>query len=455
MPEETTFTPWASILLTLCCIFTLFLPRRYAICPLLVMIGTMPLGQQLLIDQFHFPLFRVVLLMALIRVICRRERFKWNRIDTVMICWALVTMVSGMFSNGPRGPWEAFVNLSGDAYNAALSYFFVRSVIRDYEDVMIAIRTLAIVCVPLAVLMTIERTTGHNLLYVFGGVLEWDDLRNGQVRAQGAFRHPILAGSYGATCAILFGTLLFCKTRDKLLGTIGTVSALTITTAAVTSGALLSLIGGVCGLVLWKERKHLNRLRWSVVIGIVLLAAIMKQPVWFALARISGIAGGGGWHRAFIIDAAVKHFGEWWLAGTSVTAHWGGPGQIIWANPLMLDITNEFINQGVKGGILKMALFIALVVLCFKRIGTVLKSFHPRAPVSFLIWTLGCALSAQCLSMCSVAYFDQIIVLWFWLLGTISSIPLSTHEKTTVLPAAAAKRVLERDLLRREIRIGQ
>lgn len=35
------------------------------------------------------------------------------------------------------------------------------------------------------------------------------------------------------------------------------------------------------------------------------------------------------------------------------------------------------------------------------------------------IWALGATLLAHCLSFISVTYFDQIIVIWYWLLAAI------------------------------------
>lgn len=40
-------------------------------------------------------------------------------------------------------------------------------------------------------------------------------------------------------------------------------------------------------------------------------------------------------------------------------------------------------------------------------------------PAGFFVWTLGVTLFAHCLSFISVTYFDQIIVLWYWLLAAI------------------------------------
>ena len=70
--------------------------------------------------------------------------------------------------------------------------------------------------------------------------------------------------------------------------------------------------------------------------------------------------GGTGWHRSFIIDAALKHIDEWWLVGTYRTVHWGGypPPP---ADPENIDITNQYIVEGVKGGLVRLGLFILVI----------------------------------------------------------------------------------------------
>src|SRR2546427_9109837 len=117
----------------------------------------------------------------------------------------------------------------------------------------------------------------------------------------------------------------------------------------------------------------------------------MKAPVWFLIARVSDIIGGGGWHRVALIDTAIRHFDEWWLMGTSYTAHWLATQLEV--NPDMVDITNQFISEGVGGGILSMCLFIWLIVKCFKVTGlAVHNEIQFPNPERFMVWSLGCAL---------------------------------------------------------------
>jgi len=54
-----------------------------------------------------------------------------------------------------------------------------------------------------------------------------------------------------------------------------------------------------------------------------------ESPIWFLIGRLSAIIGGTGWARSELIDQAIKHFSEWWLLGTTYTAHWAADNGLI------------------------------------------------------------------------------------------------------------------------------
>jgi hypothetical protein len=421
--DASNVSPLAGIALLVMAYLMWTLPRRFAVCPVLVMVCLMPIGQQLVLFGLHFPLFRILLLVGVTRVIAHGETalMRWTIADKLFVWWVVVGVVIGTMS---KPSMELFINRSGDAYNAAACYFFVRCVVVDFEDIVTGVRTLAFVSLPLAALMLVEKATGHNLLSVFGGVPEITVIREGHLRCQGPFRHPILAGTFGATEIPLFVALWFYRVKNRRLAAAGAIAGLIIAITASSSGALMAVAGVFFGLFMWKHRKHLKALRRAVVLGIFVLSFFMHAPVWYLMARLSDVFGGGGWHRAYLLDQAFGHLNEWWLFGTTYTAHWGPAGEVIAADPNMMDITNHYVMEGVKGGLLKLGLFVAIIVACFKRLGQVLRGLPPKSPTAFFVWTIGISLFAHCISFVSITYFDQIIIVWFWLLAIISSLPL-------------------------------
>jgi hypothetical protein len=407
------------------------LPRRYAVCPVLVIVGLMPMGEQLDVAGLHFYVFRVLLLVGMVRVMIRGEaaRFVWTRTDKYFAWWVVVSVIFGTLV---KPSMDLFVNRLGDAYNAVGCYYFVRCVIVDFDDIIACVRALAYVSVPVAVLMFVERVTMHNPLSVFSGVPALSAIRDGHIRSQGAFRHAILAGTFGATQFPLFVALMFDKSRRRWLAIAGIVASLVIVGTAGSSGPIMAIAGAILGLAFWKWRTKMRLVRRGTVLVIIALALVMNAPVWYLIAKVSDLVGGGGWHRSFVIDTAIAHFNEWWLFGTTYTANWGPGGEVIAADPNMMDITNQFVIEGVKGGLLKLILFVAIIVVCFKVVGRRVRDEEGNLFAGFLFWAMGTSLFAHCLSFISVPYFDQMILIWYWLLAAISSSSLISSRNTSM-----------------------
>jgi hypothetical protein len=283
-----------------------------------------------------------------------------------------------------------------------------------------AVKMTCIIVIPLGVVFLIEHVTGRNMFYIFGGVPEFTLIRDGKLRCQGAFRHPILAGTFAATCIPLFIGLWRYSIQKRTQIAVGIVAALTIVYTSASSGPLLASLISIIGLLCWNFRANMRAIRWSALLLLILLHLTMKAPVWYLIARMSEVIGmGTGWHRSALIDAAIKHIDEWWLFGTTYTAHWMPTG--LASDPNNTDITNQFIAEGVKGGLISMCLFIWLLVACFSAIGT---AVHDKTrfstPEHFFIWAMGCALLGHVASFFSVPYFDQIVIFWYLLIASIA-----------------------------------
>ena len=418
MAETSNFNPLALTALVALMYLTWSLPRRFAVCPLLAMICLMPLGQELVLLGFHFFLFRILLLVGLVRVIAKGEvkRVSWTRTDKIFKWWVIVSVVFGTMANPSM---DLLRNRLGDAYNAAGCYIFVRSVVVDFEDVLISVRALIILSLPLAVLMLVEKTTTHNLLSVFGGVPAITNIREGQLRCQGSFRHPILAGCFGASLVPLAAGLWPHSRRDQRLALGAGISGALIVVLASSTGAVVALISSLAGLALWKWRTHMRLIRRATVAVILGMALVMKAPVWYLFAHLSTVAGGTGWHRAYLIDQFIGHFGDWWLFGTTYTANWAPGGEVTIGDPNMMDITNHYITQAVTGGLLKLVLFVSLIVAAFKMVGRRVEVEPAGSRAAFFVWATGVSLFTHCLSFMSATYFDQTIIVYYWLLAII------------------------------------
>jgi hypothetical protein len=396
--------------------------RRTAVKALLAIAAFLPLGQQIVLFGLHFQFFRILIVVGFIRLLSRGEfrSFKSNRLDKLFIAWALVGMVCGAL----RDPGSIMgTNCLGGAFNAFGTYFLIRVLIKDPTETLEHLRFLALAAVVVSLAMCWEYVVHRNLFAVFGGVPNVVEQRDGHFRCQGPFEHPILAGTFAATLFPLLAGLWLAGGRDKRLAFLGmTACAFISTVAAASSGALLTCLTAVLGLALWPMRAHMRLIRRGTVLVIIGLALVMKAPVWYLIAKVSDVLGGTGWHRSYLIEQAVNHFGEWWLIGSSVTAHWAPGGQVLAVDPNNMDITNHYIAQGLHGGILGLWLFLAIIVSCFKLVGPAVRVAGDSPAGPKVMWAFGVGLACHCMAFISISYFDQMQVFWFWMLAVFAAL---------------------------------
>ena len=406
------------------------LPRRLAMMPILVAFCFFPTGESIQIAGLHFYLFRLTLLACLTRVVLRGEirLIGWCQLDILVVCW--IAAFLGIGSLGAPG-WASFVTRGGTIFDWFTSYIVTRSLLRDRNDLLLQLRFLAIMIIPLAAAMILEKVTGRNVFSVLGGVHEII-LRDGKVRAQAAFIHPILAGTFGAVLLpLMIGLIGMQNRRLRWSGIVGFFCAALIVWAAASSGPELAASGSVAAFFIWKLRHSLRIVHVGLLLMVLMVQAVMDRPVWWIFDSVGSFTGGSGWHRSYIIDAAIRHWDEWWLIGTAWTAHWGGyppPPN----DPNNVDITNEYVMQAVKGGALTLILFLVILWKCFKKLGSTFRA--KRGSISpeteWLAWCVGVSLLAHCISFFSIAYFDRTIFYFFWLLSVIAA---GTMERTWLI----------------------
>lgn len=419
-----TINPFALALTLFMGLLIIILPRKLAIVPMIIIALYQTFGQQIIIFELNFYMLRILMLFGIFRIIFREGIYSisLNPIDKAILWWLAVTIITYSLA---RQTSDALINRLGFAYNVIGTYFFFRFLICDIDDINRVFKIIAILIVPIAFIMLYESRTGTNPFAVFGGVLTDSELRNGIPRCQGPFGHPILAGTFGATLVPLFVSFWWQSLSGKIFACVGIIAAMIITVTSNSSGPVMTLLFAVVGLSVWPIRNHMKAVRWGLCLTLLALHFfIMKAPVWYLTARISEMMGsGGGWYRSYLIEQTVNHFNEWWFIGAKDTAIWmpfslsGYPGQA--------DITNQFVAEGVNGGLVKLILFILILVRCFQGLGERLRVTDDREfPTKIFLWAMGSALLAHIVSFFSVSYFDQIYVFWYLLLACISTVSL-------------------------------
>jgi hypothetical protein len=415
--DATAATPLAALVLLIATVLVLALPRRYAYVAFLVAALFLPLHVVLLVGSLHFNATRILVIAGWLRLLVRRDRFPGalQTIDKIILCSALCNAF--MYSL----LWQdlgAVVNRLGLLMTTMGTYFLMRFLVRDQQDVVRVIKTLAVVVIVIAPCMVYEHSSAYNAFWLLGAP-HMTDFRDG-IRAQGPFGHSIVAGTVGAMLLPLFVGLFFDRSRTRWLAVAAVASSALMVLASRSSTPVLTFAAALVGLAMWPVRKSMRRVRWGVVIFLLLVQLSMNAPVWFIMDRASGVMGGSGWHRSMLVDTFVRHFFDWWLVGTRDNPNWG------WS---MWDVDNAYVAAGLSGGLLSFVMFIAVLVYAFKVIGRARKRVEKRPCELRLIWVLGAALFANAIGFFGIVYFDQAIVAWYTLLTMIAVV-------ATFVPAA-------------------
>jgi len=428
--DGTTFINGIGIGFTLLmCLLMLVLPRRFALIPVIILTCYMTMGQRIMVAGLNFNMIRILTIAGWIRIIIWREvfRVKMNAIDKTLIVWT----ISGILVHSLL--WQTtheLINRLGHTYDVMGLYFLFRFLVRDMRDIKRVFMIVTVLIIPLGVAMLAEKLTGRNVFAVFGGVMELTRVRDGSLRCQGPFAHPILAGTVGATLLPWFEAVWW-EGGHRLIAGLAIIAAAVIVVTSASSGPAVAAVAGIAALALWYRRRWMRTIRWSIVLVLTGLSLVMKVPIWWIIARADVFGGSTGWHRAWLIDTAAKHFGEWWLLGIKDSGVW---------DPMLADVTNEYLWEGFNGGLITMLLFILIIVVCFRYVG---RAVHGMANVESLatrryIWAMGACLFAHVLNYLSISYFDQNFVFWFLLLSMIatSAGPYAVMRKRTRVSVA-------------------
>lgn len=404
-------------------ILILVLPRKYVIVPFLLCTFLVPLGQQVVLGGVHWLVCRILVLAGLLRLIAMKFNLKgslisggFNSVDQAFFGCALFQAVAVTLLYMQS---QALINQLGFLIDWLGTYFLLRCLIRDRNDIYIALKALAVVTVVLGIFMVREQYTLQNAFGVLGGVQSVPDIREGKIRSQGVFQHALMAGTFAGTLLPLF-IMLWKSGKSKVMAAVGLVGSTVMTITSQSSTPLLAYVAGILGICLWPIRKKMRMVRWGIVITLIGLALVMKAPVWFVIAHIDLTGGSSGYHRAELVDQFIRHFGEWWLVGTNNTANWGFD---------MWDAQNQYVNIGETGGLAAFVLFITMITRMFGRLGRTRRAVAGHSRQEWMVWFLGVALFAHLTAFFGVNYFDQSKVSWFALLAMICVATVSPTKK--------------------------
>lgn len=412
-------------------------PRRWVLVPLCLTLVFVPMQQRIVLGGLDFDFGRIMLLFGWARIVVRGEieRIRFTPLDKCFVAWLVIGTIFYFLGAPSTG---ALVYRAGIMLDAMGMYFLCRMVVRSPADIGVVLAALCWISLAISPFMLVESRTGYNLFAFLGGVEAESIVRDGRVRAQGSLAHPIMAGTFGATLFPLAVALWFARPRSRLTAAAGVVGSLAVTLLVASSGPVIAIGVAMVGWALWIARDWMRLVRWGVVAILTTLHLIREAPVWHLIGRLSDVMGGTGWHRYALIDAFINNWREWILfgLGTRSTGTWG------WG---LEDLTNQFVFEGVRGGLATLLAFVALLVAGFSAVSKTMARASresARAPArarstELLAWGLGCALAAHCASWISVSYYGQMWSFLYLHLGLVAA--LSTAEGVATVRAPVAR----------------
>jgi hypothetical protein len=397
-----------------------------------------PTGQAFTMLGLNMYPMRCLELVGFVRVIVRKEfsTTMVNGIDrAVLMVYTYSTIVFLLRTALGGGTSESITQLTTLAkiallVDVVLCYLTFRGLIGSLGDLVWFLRAFVPLLVPFVALLAIESRTGNNPFFIMGGGFSttWND--GVRIRCNGSFGHPSLLGTLGASFLPLYiGLALTKATRVRAL--VGIALCMAVVLIANSSGPVIFMVMVGAAWVLWIMRRKMSVVRRGIVGVFVLLAMVMKMPVWYLPMKLTPTVGGDGWHRSELMDKGFQHIDQWWLVGMplDLTVDW-----FPYRAKGAVDLTNVYLAFGFDGGILAIALLILLIVRAFRSLGltlaTVRRSSRVAGQREFLLWGLGTVLVGHIANFISIGYWDQTYAIWFMQIATISGVTAGYNALT-------------------------
>ena len=404
--NQTTLHPLGLVIILAAATATLVVRRSYATFPLLFVAALVPLAQRVVIAGLDFNFIRVLVVVGALRVLSRGEQSSLRPmlLDKVIVAWVLVGTAAYVLLRG--GAFGALVYRAGLAVEALGVYFLVRVWVRDWSDFDRVAGFLGLLALISAGFFLFESSTRSNLFETLG-VQGVPTEREGRLRCQGPFTHPILAGCFWASVLPIIAVRWWTSRRTRMVTAAAVLASIVIVFTTASSTPLMGVATLPMAASFFVLRRRMRSIRRLSLAGLVLLHFSMNAPVWHLITRIDVVGGSTGFHRYRLIDATIKRFSEWALLGTRGTGHWGFH---------LFDVTNQWVKEAISGGIVGLLLFCTSIVLAYKLLGGVLRRDGYDRRMQRATWAVGMSIFAQCVMFLGISISHSVPNVFVWLL---------------------------------------
>jgi hypothetical protein len=354
------------------------MPLRWGILVYLAALLCYPSYLRIIVFGCTVSVGRFVVMALLIRCLLDGQSlrgFRWTKLDTLIIIADAVYMVAQSFAVGDI---TAIIKLrSGIMVDTTFTYFSVRLIINNRAVLVHFVKVAAAILVVMAFLGAFEAIT---TISPYKGLMKYHfyadrvlgankfatqevivghghEERHGFFRAQGPQDHPII---FGASFALMVPLVwkIFYNTRWKRLR-IPICGAILIGGASSNSSTSFGgLLAAMAGLTFERLERWGKLFVVLAVLSCFFLEFYSDRHFYTVLFSRLSIGGGAGYDRARLVDAAVKHLPEYWLAGYGFRDPGWGP-EVGGAD--YTDVCVNYIYLVVAYGIFGLLSYLAIV----------------------------------------------------------------------------------------------
>ena len=353
-----------------------------------------------------------------------RRKFTWNRLDT-LVTLSMVVYVGAYLITRVNPVAQTLENRSGFLMDTWCAYLVARFIVTDRKKLITIIKCISIALIPLAILGIIESVTRWQPFAPLRLFSPWyterlsfvSRERFGFARAVGPFSHAIL---FGGVFAMFLPLIYYLRHENKDWRTYAYIFSGIVLLGALSSmssGPWVMVLVVIFCLMMERHKQLVKPLFIFLVLLCIFIGIASNRPFYHIIASWANPLGGAGWHRARLIDVAIMTFDEWWRVGYGdKDPNWGqyfGMG--------VSDITNEYILNGVRYGILGVIALCAVLAKAFRDlISTYRRMTHPA--MKSLCWAFGSLLFSIAVAWMSVSFFGQLMTLVYCSFGIIGSL---------------------------------
>ena len=349
----------STILTIVLCTAVVVSSRRSVLIPFIMAACLVPMNQRIIVIGLDFPVLRILILSCMLRSLIRHETrgIQWNSFDKLFLQWNIIGTIMYVVL---WGTFHSFIHKCGTMYDSLGMYWIFRQYFQSFEDIYGTIKTFALFAIISAPLVAAEKIRQASFYSIFGPV--GAAFQRGRFRCAGPFPHYIMMGVFWGSLLPLYYAQIKAKSHSFFYW-MAIMAAIACVYFSASSTPIMTILAIVAFWLLYSQRAHGKRILWSVCFILLTLHLIMNAPVWHLMARFDVFGGSTGWHRYHLFNEFINHTSEWFFLGTKSTENWDAYGQLV-------DITNQYVLEAVRGGFLTLFYFILILYNAVKITGS-------------------------------------------------------------------------------------